>query len=88
MMALHLLLESDISPEMAQKVRGMVFKASHSGHCLEYLRQYVMCGGDTTLEPFVPNLGMSRIPHRCRNSATIFDYALHHRHTNVTGILG
>ena len=87
-MALHLLLDSDVNPGTVQKVRSMVFKSSHSAHCLEYLRQYVICGGDTTLEPFLPNLGMSGIPHRCRNSATIFDFALDHRHTNVTGILG
>ncbi|KUJ10405.1 uncharacterized protein LY89DRAFT_787441 [Mollisia scopiformis] len=59
----------------------------HITHCLEYLRQAIMCAGDTTLEPFTPDLGLD-ISHKCRDWDAIFDFATIHRSTNNTGILG
>lgn len=59
----------------------------HITHCLEYLRHAIMCAGDTTLEPFTPDLGLD-ISHKCRDWDAIFDFATIHRSTNNTGILG
>ena|ERR1700761_2279317 len=86
--ALYSLLNNDLSYETVERVREKVHKKSHSTHCLEYLRQSVMCAGDTTLEPYAGQLGLAGIQHKCRDWDTIFDFATKHKKTNLTGILG
>ena len=42
----------------------------HVRHCLDYLRQAIMCHADTNIEPVIPELGGAKgfgVGHRCRN---------------------
>ncbi|KFY79155.1 hypothetical protein V499_01814 [Pseudogymnoascus sp. VKM F-103] len=57
------------------------------GHCFDYLRQAIMCTGDTTLETALVNADGDVIPgfdgwgdvHECRSYEAIFDFAAAHR---------
>ncbi|KAK5994224.1 Hydroxylase cctR-like protein [Cladobotryum mycophilum] len=84
---LYTLLDQTSSVEAIEGVKKKIHKESHTAHCLEYLRQSIMCLGDTTLEPFVGELGLDHIEHKCRNWDTLFEFATKHRKTNITGIL-
>ncbi|KFY34128.1 hypothetical protein V494_07032 [Pseudogymnoascus sp. VKM F-4513 (FW-928)] len=62
--------------------------AEHNlGHCFDYLRQAVMCAGDTTLETALVNEDGDVVPgfdgwgdaHECRSYEAIFDFAEKHR---------
>lgn len=59
----------------------------HMGHCFDYLRQAIMCAGDTTLEsamelpngelfPMVDGWG---ITHQCRSWDDAIEWTLAHR---------
>jgi len=65
----------------------------HLGHCLDYLRQGVMCAGDMTLEPLL-RLGTEEVQvvngwgveHRCRSFESMKGFAERHRYLNTAGI--
>ncbi|KAG2363208.1 hypothetical protein BDR07DRAFT_1404903 [Suillus spraguei] len=62
-----------------------IFWRIHLDHCIEMLRQIIMCRGDVTMltydwvkglkDPF-PNFN---IPHRCRNFEKVLDWVDEHR---------
>ena len=60
--------------------------SQHMGHCFDYLRQGIMCAGDTTIEDSVvlPGRGDSTvegwgITHQCKNWDALVDWTLKHR---------
>ncbi|KAF3911406.1 hypothetical protein ABW20_dc0103005 [Dactylellina cionopaga] len=58
----------------------------HTKHCLEYLRNSVICAADSALEPWKKDLnGVDgfRSPHMCRNFEGLFKWAEEYRATNV-----
>ncbi|KFY58773.1 hypothetical protein V496_05976 [Pseudogymnoascus sp. VKM F-4515 (FW-2607)] len=62
------------------------------GHCFDYLRQAIMCTGDTTLETALMNDDGELVPgfdgwgdvHECRSYETIYDFAQAHRVNDET----
>lgn len=58
----------------------------HRDHCLDYIRQGIMCAGDTTFEPLT-SVGINGMgaTHRCRNFEGIFSWAYEHRSDRVRG---
>jgi len=64
---------------------------AHLYHCFDYLRQAIMCSGDTTLEKVVDFSGL-KLPmtdgwgsqHECRDYDAIYAFAAEHRITNST----
>lgn len=71
----------------------------HVTHCFDYLRQAIMCSGDTTLEEstIVPGLDVGGIPtrntdgwgmtHLCRDWEIIWEFARDHSYRNASGII-
>lgn len=65
----------------------------HLGHCFDYLRQSIMCAGDTALEKAVvdadgvvkPAVDGWGVVHECRSWDAIFDFATLHRVTDKEG---
>ncbi|PQE31421.1 Tat pathway signal sequence protein [Rutstroemia sp. NJR-2017a WRK4] len=80
-----------------QDNRPARYPGDHSFHCLNYLRQAVLCAGDTTLEyghKFWSNeknetewdfTGTGSV-HQCRDWNTIEEFMLKHSASNQTGI--
>ncbi|KAK1975432.1 hypothetical protein LZ30DRAFT_605645, partial [Colletotrichum cereale] len=66
-------------------------EVDHAWHCFDYIRQSLMCCGDTSLEgadPFNPpsrTLGFGTT-HVCRDYDAIFKYAEEHRLVNDQSI--
>jgi hypothetical protein len=65
----------------------------HIYHCIDYIRQSIMCNGDTTLEkPSTVNGKPMRgvdgwgVAHECRDYDAIYSYADTHKSRNLTGI--
>lgn len=65
----------------------------HIYHCFDYIRQSIMCCGDTTLEKARTVGGeLARgvdgwgVGHECRDYDAIYRYAAEHRSNNATGI--
>jgi len=65
----------------------------HIYHCVDYLRQAIMCNGDTTLERGrVVDGKVTRgvdgwgIQHECRDFDAIYAFADAHKTRNITGI--
>ncbi len=65
----------------------------HIYHCFDYIRQTIMCHGDTTLEKAKTVDGKLMravdgwgVTHECRDYDTIYAYAAAHRSRNITGI--
>ncbi|KAH8897176.1 hypothetical protein GQ53DRAFT_760356 [Thozetella sp. PMI_491] len=65
----------------------------HIYHCVDYIRQAIICNGDTTLEKSravnsKPVRGVDGwgVTHECRDFDAIFAYAAAHRSNNLTGI--
>lgn len=58
----------------------------HRDHCLDYIRQAIMCAGDTTFEPLT-NVGINGMgaTHQCRNFEQIFSWAYEHRSDKAHG---
>lgn len=71
----------------------------HLPHCFDYLRQAIMCSGDTSLEEaiVVPGLQSGGLPtrnvdgwgvtHLCRNWEALWEFATNHRYRNSSGII-
>ncbi|KFZ00090.1 hypothetical protein V500_01178 [Pseudogymnoascus sp. VKM F-4518 (FW-2643)] len=65
------------------------------GHCFDYLRQAIMCTGDTTLETASVNEDGVMVPgfdgwgdvHECRSYEAIFDFAAAHRVKDETCLM-
>jgi hypothetical protein len=67
----------------------------HLDHCLDYIRESLMCNGDATIETpsrieqegdrFVGGIDGSGVRHTCRDWDTIFAFAVEHRSGNHTG---
>ncbi|KAF2094131.1 hypothetical protein NA57DRAFT_60771 [Rhizodiscina lignyota] len=59
----------------------------HQGHCIEQIRQYIMCAGDITPVPtkYFPGLGrnyvVSDVTHTCRDFQAIRDWVSERKHT-------
>ncbi|KAI1783236.1 hypothetical protein LXA43DRAFT_903912 [Ganoderma leucocontextum] len=51
----------------------------HVHHCINYLRQAILCEGDTTIEPGVPNLGdkvvRTTVQRTCRDWTQVYEAA-------------
>ncbi len=65
----------------------------HIYHCFDYIRQAIMCSGDTTLEKgrtidgkLTRGVDGWGVAHECRDFDTIYTYAAAHRSRNITGI--
>lgn len=65
----------------------------HLKHCFEYLRQAVMCAGDTALEKamivdgrIIRGVDGWGVEHECRDYTAIFDFAAQHHSDSRTGI--
>ena len=64
--------------------------ALHLEHCFDYLRQAILCAGDTTIE-WARESGDGQVDgqvdgwgveHQCRSSKTIFDFTANNRAEN------
>lgn len=57
-------------------------EALHQDHCIEQMRQYIMCSGDMTPIPtkYYPALGRnyvdSDVPHTCRNFEALHTWVM------------
>ncbi|KAL9118983.1 MAG: hypothetical protein Q9187_004463 [Circinaria calcarea] len=63
---------------------------AHMRHCIDYLRQSLLCCADTNLEHVDPNLKGTTgwgFPRKCRDIVRIKDWAEEWRTHNQTGIL-
>lgn len=66
----------------------------HIYHCIDYIRQSIMCNGDTTLEKamtgedgnIVRGVDGWGVGHECRSFDTIYAFAAGRRSRNITGI--
>ncbi|KAM7192069.1 protein of unknown function (DUF3328) domain containing protein [Naviculisporaceae sp. PSN 640] len=66
----------------------------HVYHCIDYIRQSIMCSGDSTLEKarvgeegeVVRGVDGWDVTHQCRDWDTIFRFAEEYRSRNITGI--
>ncbi|KAM3462217.1 hypothetical protein NHJ6243_004314 [Beauveria neobassiana] len=64
-------------------IRTRTFNDQHLDHCLDYLRQAIMCTGDTTLEKvikddsgeFKPEIDGWGTVHECRSWHMLFEFA-------------
>ena len=82
-------------PEGGQDQHSAHRDAQHMEHCFDYLRQAILCAGDTTIEwarkssdggtdKQVDGWG---VEHQCRSSKTIFDFTAKNRaENNADGI--
>jgi hypothetical protein len=67
----------------------------HIAHCFDYLRQAIMCAGNTTLEHAIKGedgkveaeVDGWGVEHECRDFGAIFDWAGKRRSFDRTGIL-
>ncbi|KAI8626506.1 hypothetical protein F5Y19DRAFT_445823 [Xylariaceae sp. FL1651] len=59
---------------------------AHRDHCLDYIRQAIMCAGDSSFEPLT-NVGINGMgaKHQCRNFERIFAWAYDHRSDKLNG---
>lgn len=67
--------------------------AGHEYHCIDYLRQSIMCAGDTTLDYAEAHEDGTRAgfsgansTHQCRDWNSIVDWAVENRAGDKTGI--
>ncbi|KAK3298773.1 uncharacterized protein B0H64DRAFT_82253 [Chaetomium fimeti] len=63
-------------------------KPGHIRHCIDYLRQSIMCNADTNLEPIDPDLdGVTGwgFPRKCRDIVRLIGWAQKWRTHNQTG---
>jgi hypothetical protein len=63
-------------------------KPGHIRHCIDYLRQSIMCNADTNLEPIDPDLnGVTGwgFPRKCRDIVQLIGWAQKWRTHNQTG---
>jgi hypothetical protein len=68
---------------------------AHLDHCLDYIRESLMCNGDATIETpsriereadrFVGGIDGSNVKHTCRDWGAIVAFAVEHRSSNHTG---
>ncbi|KAJ5189105.1 hypothetical protein N7472_008119 [Penicillium cf. griseofulvum] len=58
----------------------------HRDHCLDYIRQALMCHADATFEPLT-SVGINGMgaTHQCRDFDKIFSWAYEHRSDKVHG---
>ncbi|KIW66172.1 hypothetical protein PV04_08373 [Phialophora macrospora] len=56
------------------------FTPSHLNHCIDYLRQSIMCAGDVTLEPILPEVNNQgrAIKHQCRDFDAVQEFVNAH----------
>ena len=60
--------------------------AAHRDHCLDYIRQAIMCAGDSTFEPLtVVGINGMGATHQCRNFERLFSWAYDHRSDKKKG---
>jgi hypothetical protein len=74
--------------------RNIETPEDHINHCFDYLRQAIMCAGDTTLEKaIVGEDGQIKrdvegwdVEHQCRDYNAIYAFATENHAHNETGI--
>lgn len=53
--------------------------SNHAHHCLNFLRQAILCEADSTLEPVVPSLGQrsvsTKTPRTCKDWEKVYELA-------------
>lgn len=62
----------------------------HVRHCLDYLRQSLMCAADSTLEPVEPDLnGVTgwTVERTCRSYTDVKLWSENHRASNEVGFI-
>ncbi|KAL8792163.1 MAG: hypothetical protein Q9195_005259 [Heterodermia aff. obscurata] len=77
-------------PKGSQDEHAAHRDAPHMKHCFDYLRQAILCAGDTTIEWARESGGGENdgqvddwgIEHQCRSSKTIFDFTANNRAEN------
>ncbi|KAG1813502.1 uncharacterized protein BJ212DRAFT_1365326, partial [Suillus subaureus] len=78
--------EQDNSTSHEFKDSPEVFRRIHLDHCIEMLRQNLMCRGDVTMLTYDWVKGLDRplpdfnTPHRCRNFEKILNWVDEHHH--------
>lgn len=87
------------SDSSAHSSHDHIHGLEHLPHCFDYLRQAIMCAGDTALEEalVVPGLGSEAMPtrnvdgwgttHLCRDWGVMWEFAKGHRYRNSSGII-
>ena len=82
-------------PGAVTEVQKEESHSHHMGHCFDYIRQALMCAGDTTLEQatVLPGRNVSTvdgwgIAHQCKRWDDMVDWTLeHHAPQDRDGIL-
>ena len=66
---------------LAQGLKTFPLETVHMDHCIDYVRQMLMCGGDMALAgEDLPN-GSSQldVPHVCKSWDRMYDWLYEHR---------
>ena len=86
---------TELESTVAHQAKGTHHHHSpnHMKHCFDFLRQAIMCAGDTTLETLRVSEGDTKlsvngwgIEHRCRSYQTIYEWTEKHRASSAGGI--
>ncbi|KAL7939302.1 hypothetical protein V8C35DRAFT_275146 [Trichoderma chlorosporum] len=85
------LLQSDLFEALEANISE---PHSHTFHCLDYLRESILCASDSTLEPFKPNFDSTAhrkgvdgygTPHQCRDFGKLRSWAERFRYNDNQG---
>jgi hypothetical protein len=86
----------DTIQSLRSGTRSKYGEHDHSGHCLDYLRQALMCAVDTTIEwpgseeeekLTIGPTNSNGVEHQCRDWDAVYRFAVDHRATDGKGIL-
>jgi hypothetical protein len=62
---------------------------AHLSHCVDSLRQHIMCGADTRVHPYLKStdgqFGDFGLPRKCRNWESARDFAAKHSWSRISG---
>jgi hypothetical protein len=85
------LLQSDLFEALEANITE---PHSHTLHCLDYLRESIICASDSTLEPFKPSFDTAAprkgvdgygTPHQCRDFGKLRNWAERFRYNDNQG---
>lgn len=90
-MLMQYLLQSDLFEALEANITE---PHSHTLHCLDYLRESILCTSDSTLEPFKPKFDSAAdrkgvdgygTPHQCRDFGKLRNWAEKFRYNDNQG---
>ena len=84
-------LQNLIRIGLHEALNGDSEQVGHAQHCIEYLRQNIICAADTTLEPIKPEInGVDGFGnnHNCRNYTAVKEWAELYRARDTTELHG